>query len=128
MTEHHHQSNFAFRLMSMEFRLRDRLRPPIKTLQEAGVLPGMTVLDFGCGPGSFSLAAARLVGTEGLVYALDIHPLALKMVRHAALRNGLRNLHPIRGTNLEDLPDGSINFVLAYDVFHDIAEPTSVLT
>lgn len=62
MINTHHQSNFSFRLMSAEFRIRDWLHPPIKILQEAGVHRGMTVLDFGCGPGGFSLAAAQLVG------------------------------------------------------------------
>ena len=44
------QSNLSFRLMSLEFRLRDRLRPPVRILGAAGVQTGMTVVDFGCGP------------------------------------------------------------------------------
>lgn len=122
-----HQSNLAFRGMAIEFRLRDWLRPPIKILQEAGVCQGMTVLDFGCGPGSFSLAAARLVGPQGLVYALDIHPLALHMVICAAARIDLRNIHPIHGTYADDLPNESTDFVLLYDVLHDIPETALVL-
>jgi hypothetical protein len=51
----HHQSNLAFRLMSLEFHLRDWFRPPIKILQAEGVQSGMTVLDFGCGQGSFPI-------------------------------------------------------------------------
>ena len=42
--------------------LRDLFRTPRWVLIEAGVRAGMTVLDFGCGPGGFSLAAAKLVG------------------------------------------------------------------
>jgi hypothetical protein len=39
------QSCLAFRLMSLEFRLRDLIRPPLKILREAGMKPGMSVLD-----------------------------------------------------------------------------------
>ena len=48
------QSNLDFRLMSLEYRIRDALYPPVKILEEAGVRFRMTVLDFGCGPGSFT--------------------------------------------------------------------------
>jgi len=68
MTEPLSQSNLGFRLMSLMFCVRDWLRPPTRILQESGVRPGMAVLDFGCGRGGFSLAAASLVGPEGHVY------------------------------------------------------------
>jgi len=121
------QSNLDFRLMAIEFLLRDWLRPPINVLREAGMLPGMTVLDFGCGPGGFSLAAARLVEARGRVYALDIHPLAIRMVKRDAEKQGLRNIHPIHGTSAEVIPDESVNFVLLYDVLHDLPDTDSVL-
>jgi precorrin-6B methylase 2 len=100
MKKYHRQSNLAFHLMSMEFHLRDWLRPPIKILQEASVHSGMTVLDFGCGPGGFSLAAARLVGPEGRVYAMDIHPLAVKSVQRAADKQGFNNIQTVFGGSL----------------------------
>lgn len=40
------------------------LRPYIKE--------GMTVLDFGCGPGYFTIAMAQMVGTSGWVIAVDL--------------------------------------------------------
>ena len=123
----HIHKNLDFHLMSFKFRLRDMLCPPIRILQESGVRLGMTVLDFGCGPGSFSLAAARLVGPQGRVYALDINPLALRIVYRAATRKDLRNVHPIHGRNIDDLMNESIDFVIVYDVLHDIPEPVSVL-
>jgi len=85
-------SNLGFRLMALEYRLRDLLRPPDWILRQVGVRPGMDVLDLGCGPGSFSLAAAGLVGPEGSVYAVDIHPLAIRRVGRAANRLGVSHL------------------------------------
>jgi len=127
MTENNLQSNLAFRLMALKFRLRDWMHPPAEILQAAGLKPGMSVLDFGCGPGGFSLAAARLVGPGAQVYAVDIHPLALEMVRAAADRQGLRNIQTVGGEKLADIPEASIDLVLLYDVLHELPEPGRVL-
>src|SRR5262249_58786000 len=40
-------------------------------LREAGLRPGMRVLDVGCGPGLMAQCAQRLVGTTGYVIGLD---------------------------------------------------------
>jgi len=81
MTRPSLEGDFAFRLMSVEFRLRDCPRPPIKIPEQAGVGPSTTVLDLGCGPGGCSLAATRLAGREGRVYAVEVRPLAMKSVQ-----------------------------------------------
>jgi len=122
------QSNLAFRLMALEFRIRDLLRPPERVLREAEIRPGMFVLDFGCGPGGFSLAAARMVAPEGRVYALDMHPLAVRSVRSAAQRQGLSNIQAIQGCDVVGLHEESIDIALLYDVLHDFPEPESVLS
>ena len=87
----------------------------------------MAVLDFGCGPGSFSLAAAGQVGPEGRVYAVDIHPLAIRQVRRAAKRLGLSQLQIIRADELPRVPDGSVDIALLFDVLHEIREPGPTL-
>jgi len=113
--------------MSLEFRLRDFFRPPERILREAGVRSGMTVLDFGCGPGGFSLAAAKLVGPDGLVYAVDSHPLAVKSAQRAADRRGFGNIRTILGGSVANLPVGSVDMTLLYDVLHDLPEPGLIL-
>lgn len=50
-------------------------------LDRAGVAPGMRVLDVGCGPGRITLPAARRVGQDGEVVALDIQPAMLQRVQ-----------------------------------------------
>jgi precorrin-6B methylase 2 len=118
----HHQSDLDFRLMSLWFRLRDWFRPPIRILQEVGVESGMTVLDFGCGPGGFSLSAARLTGPEGLVYAADVHPFAIKSVQRAADKRGFKNIRTVAGEGLADMQEGSVDIALLYDVLHDLTD------
>ncbi len=54
----------------------------------------MSVLDFGCGPGSYVIPAAQMVTESGRIYALDIRQTALTMVRDRALKLGLANVGP----------------------------------
>jgi len=122
-----HQSNLDFRLMSLTFLLRDWLRPPAKILEEEGVRSGMTILDFGCGPGGFSLSAAELVGPEGLVYAVDIHSLAVKSVQRGAEKRGFKNIRMVSGGGLANVPEESVDIALFYDVLHDLPEPVLIL-
>jgi ubiquinone/menaquinone biosynthesis C-methylase UbiE len=127
MKKHQPQSNLSFRLMTMEFRFRDWLRPPVKILQAAGLKRGMQVVDFGCGPGGFSVAAAKLVGPQGRVYAFDIHPLALKAILYAAKRQKTGNLQAVFGTCLETVPEGKIDIVLLYDILHGLPDQGLIL-
>jgi len=118
MTILRQHNNFTYRLELAVIRMRDLLRPPTKVLAEAGVRNGMTVLDFGCGPGGFSLAAAKLVGTEGRVYAIDIQPMAVEAVRRAAIHRGISNITVIPGDHPDEVPAQSVDFVLLYDILH----------
>jgi ubiquinone/menaquinone biosynthesis C-methylase UbiE len=64
-------------------------------LDRAGVGAAMNVLDVGCGPGRVALAAARRVGPEGRVVALDVQPRMLQRARSRADAAGLGNLETI---------------------------------
>ncbi len=120
-------SNIHFKLMAMTLRFRDIFHPPVEILQEAGIKPGDLVLDFGCGPGSFSLAAFKMVGEEGKVYALDVYPLALKSVQKKSRRKGRQNIEVISSDGDTGLPDHILDVVLVYDVFHELKVPDVVL-
>ena len=120
-------SNLHFRAMSLFIRIRNTLSPPEKTLKEAGIQPGHTVLDYGCGPGAHSIAAAKLVGPSGKVYALDIHPHAIRSVQKKASRKSLNNIETIQSGCATGLQDNSLDFVLLYDTFHELNDPRGVL-
>ncbi len=77
-------SNFHFKFMSFGYKFRDFFLPRKNILKEVGVKPGFHVLDYGCGPGGYIIAAAEFVGKSGKIYALDIHPLAIQMVQSIA--------------------------------------------
>ncbi len=119
--------NFHFKLMSLAFIFRDFFSPRSNVLSEVGITEGNHILDYGCGTGSYSIIAARLVGTAGRVYALDIHPLAIDKVRSTASKKNLTNIETILSDCATRLEDGSIDIVLLYDTFHSLTDPDSVL-
>lgn len=120
-------SDSHFRLMSFIFRLRDLFNPPQRKLHEAGIKPGHTVLDFGCGPGTYAAEAAALTGTSGTVYAVDISTAATAAVQRLALRRHLPNLHAICSECTTGLPDAIVDVVLLYDILHDLKKPGPIL-
>lgn len=113
--------------MALSYRLRDARTPRAPILAEAGIQPGDTVLDFGCGPGSYVSDAARAAGAEGRVYALDIHPLAVRMAAERARKAGFTNVSTIESDVATGLDTGSVDTVLLYDVLHGLEEPAAVL-
>ena len=121
------QSKFYFKSMSLIFRVRDLLLPRRDVLEEVGIKPGFHVLDYGCGPGGYISALGRLLGTSGRIYALDMHPLAIRAVQKIALREKIENLETIHSDRETGLPDNSLDVVLLYDVFHGLSNPNGVL-
>jgi len=120
-------NNLHFKLMSFRFKFRDFFLPPENILKEIGIRQGFHVLDYGCGPGSYSIVAAELVGTSGKVYALDIHPLAIQRVQEIASKKRLTNIETIRSACATGLPNSSIDVILLYDTLHDLSDSNGVL-
>lgn len=121
------QSNISFRFMSLGFRLRDLRLPRREILKEAGIQTGFRVLDYGCGAGSYVPGLSELVGPSGKVYALDIHPLAVESVKRLVSKRRLTNVETILSDCRTGLPEESVDVALLYDIYHDLAEPRTVL-
>ena len=85
------------------------------------------MLDYGCGPGSYTVVAARLVGEYGKVHAADLNPLALERVQQVASRKGLGNIETIHTDCATGLENGRMDIVLLYDTYHDLEDPDGVL-
>jgi len=120
-------SDLGFRGMSLAFKFRDLFSPRGRILEEVGIEPGSTVLDYGCGPGSYTAAASEMVGESGTVFALDIQPLAVRKVRQLASKKKLDNVEAILSDCQTGLPGNSVDVVLLYDTFHALDEQDAVL-
>ena len=98
-------------------------------LDALGVKPGATVCDMGAGNGFYTLELARMVGPEGLVYAVDIQPEMLRMLSRRAAQEGLENIRLVLGSPIDPrLPVGEIDLVLCVDVYHEFSHPEAMLT
>ena len=73
-----------------------------------------------------SLLPGWLVERE-MVYALDIHPLAISAVEKKATKEGLTNIATILSDRDTGLPDESIDVVLLYDVIRSIKDKRALL-
>jgi ubiquinone/menaquinone biosynthesis C-methylase UbiE len=61
----------------------------------AGIRSGMRVLDLACGAGAQTIQAAKRVGPNGSVVAVDISPTMLGHVRRNAIDAGLRTIETL---------------------------------
>ncbi|MCD6599638.1 MAG: class I SAM-dependent methyltransferase [Dehalococcoidia bacterium] len=91
-----------------------------KMLEKIGVNKGQTILDFGCGYGTYTIPAAKIAGEQGKVYALDKDRQVLDELMQKATSAGLKNIRRMQTSGeLEiDLVDESVDKVLLFDVFH----------
>jgi ubiquinone/menaquinone biosynthesis C-methylase UbiE len=117
------QSNLDFKIMSICFSIRDKFKDPMDKIEKAGIKSNDYILDYGCGTGSYSIAAAELVGPSGKVYAADIHPLAIKKVRKKAVKQGLSNVETILTDCSTSIKDNSIDIVICFDTLHAFKNP-----
>jgi len=91
-----------------------------EVLEKAGIKRGNTVLDFGCGSGTYTIPAVKIAGKEGTVCALDKDKKALDELMQKAESAGLENIKRIDTSGELKIPlvDESVDIVLLYDVFH----------
>jgi len=96
----------------------------VEFLKQVGVKKGNTVLDFGCRVGHYTVPAAQIVGSKGIVYAVDKEQRALNELQQKAAANNLKNVKIIKtsGQATLDLKRESIDVVLFYDVLHYLAK------
>lgn len=121
------QSNLDFRFMSFFFKIRDLFKSPMKKIEKAEIKLGDIVLDYGCGSGSYTIAAAETVSPSGKIFAADIHPLAIKKVNKRALKRGMNNIYTIQTDCKTELESNSVDIIICFDVFHGVDDKNCIL-
>jgi ubiquinone/menaquinone biosynthesis C-methylase UbiE len=107
--------------------LRRLLHNPGKILGPH-VKPGMTVMDFGCGMGLFSIAMAKLVGQEGKVIAVDLQQKMLDVLAKRAGKAGMADRIETHRCEADAIGLAEpVDFALAFYSAHEVPDPRRLL-
>src|SRR3954452_14200332 len=107
---------------------RESEEEPDKALDAIGIAKGSSVADIGAGAGYMTWRLAERVGPSGKVYANDIQPEMLRLLRRNMEQRKLANVEPVLGA-VDDpkLPRDSVDLVLLVDVYHEFSAPQAML-
>ena len=112
----------------LDNRLRRWMQNPQKILGPY-LKPGMIVLDFGCGPGFFSLEIARLVGKSGRVIAADLQEGMLQKVSAKIRGTELESRITLHQSQTDKIGLSEfVDFVLAFYMVHEVPSKENFFT
>ncbi len=118
---HHHRFTYS------EAERRKRQNPEA-LLHGMGLQPGMCFVDLGCNDGFFTLPAARIVGPNGKVIALDIDEAALGRLTEKLQSEHIQNVEVVASTaEAFDTYSDCADIVFFGMVLHDFQDPVQVL-
>jgi len=107
---------------------REDEQRPAEIFRAMGLKDGDVVADLGCGTGWFARRMARVVAPRGTVYAEDIQPEMLELLRQHVEAEGVKGVVPVLGTETDPkLPAGGLDWILMVDVYHEFQKPELML-
>lgn len=107
---------------------REREEGGALLLKELRLKPGMRVADVGAGTGWYTRRIAPRVAPGGKVYAVDVQPQMVEMLRQVAAQPRYANVVPVLGGGRDPrLAPGSIDLALMVDVYHELEYPAEML-
>mgnify|MGYP003338631217 CR=1 FL=1 len=97
---------------------------PLRLVSALGLKPGQNVADVGAGSGYLTWRLATNVGPAGRVYATDIQPEMLGMLRTNMAARRIDNVEPVLATPEDTrLPANTLDLIVMVDVYHECAFP-----
>ena len=106
---------------------KEEERPDL-VLAALDLKPGMKVADIGAGSGYYSSRMAELVGKSGTVYAVDVQPEMVDILRLQMKQKRVTNVEAIVGTETDPkLPAGALDLAIMVDVYHELEYPYEML-
>ncbi len=106
---------------------REQSELPGRVVDALELQPTDTVADIGAGTGYFAFRIAPRV-PRGLVYAVDIQPEMLGIVRERIEERGVQNMRPVRGSVTDPgLPANSVDVALIVDAYHEFSHPREMI-
>jgi len=85
---------------------------------------GDRVADIGAGSGFYTFQLSQLVGAKGRVFAVDIQPEMLSIIKSRMRNWRLKNIQPVQGTITDPkLKPNDLDLILMVDVYHEFSHP-----
>jgi len=107
---------------------RETEEAPTKAVAALRLRPGQVVADIGAGSGYYTMLLSAAVGPTGRVYATDIEPKMLTLIRNKVEARRISNVELVLGSATEPrLPDGVLDLALMVDVYHELSQPQAFL-
>lgn len=107
---------------------REREEDPARLLEALELREGDVVADVGAGSGYHTFRIAPRVGPRGKVYAVDVQPEMVDVLRRRARAENVSNVEVVHGTPQDPkLPPGAAHLVLLVDVYHEFAWPYEMM-
>lgn len=100
---------------------------PDKILQYLNLGQCTVMAEIGCGPGWFTLEAAKKMQPGGLVYGVDVSEEMLARLKQRAQEAGLQNVQAVLADEDDEfhIPTESCDVVLVANVYHEV-DPASM--
>ena len=99
---------------------REQWQKPDQIMDALAIADGSVVADLGAGSGWFTIRLARRVGPLGRVYAEDVQPQMIEVIRSRVQRENLSNVTTILGSAEDPRLPSRLDAVLIVDTFHEM--------
>jgi len=111
-----------FRAMQLLMRIADKIHPHTTAIAESfGIQKGTTIVDYGCGPGRYTVEFSRLTGPEGRVIAVDLIEIALRETEKRLKDNGIDGVELLLAQGYDSgVESETADMVCAVDMFHHV--------
>ncbi len=107
---------------------REIWQKPNDVMDALSIAEGDTVADLGAASGWFTVRLARRVGPNGRVYAEDIQPQMIEVIKRRLPRENVNNVQTSLGTADDPkLPIGKLDAVLMVYAYHEMERPVALL-
>ena len=107
---------------------RETEEQPALVLTALHLKSGDAVADIGAGTGFYTRRLARQVGTNGVVYAVEIQQEMLDILTNKMAELNLHNVKPVLGTITDPkLAPASVDLILMVDVYHEFDHPREMV-
>lgn len=106
---------------------REREENVSQAIENMGIQPDEHIADIGAGSGYYTFRMAQRV-PEGQVFAVDLQPEMLSIMRRKISEEGIENVTLVQGSETSpQLDENSVDLVIMVDVYHELSHPREMM-